>query len=85
MTGPSAGGTSAGGSAETPEFQILTAREVSVPFAVTRQPEVSPEVLRIRSDFLAGKDLPREDIERLIASAEPRPDGTPTNGNCGVC
>jgi hypothetical protein len=80
MTGPSAGGTSAGGSAETPEFQILTAREVSVPIAVTRQPEVSPELLRIRSDFLAGQDVPREDLARLI-----RQSAEGGNGNCGVC
>jgi hypothetical protein len=66
--------------AGNPEVHILTAREVSVPI-VTRGPqEVSPRLLKLRSDFLAGKELSSDELGELINTA-----AEPSNGNCNIC
>lgn len=63
-----------------PEIQILTAKDVSVPVFRTDF-DVSPEIIKLRSDFLAGRELSREDIGKMLrASAEGG-----GNGNCNIC
>lgn len=80
-TGPSAESTSESGPvAGNPEVHILTAREVSVPIVTTAPREVTPEFLKLRSDFLAGKELSREAMGELMKSAEGG-----GNGNCNIC
>jgi len=65
------------------EVHILTAREVSVPI-VTRTPQdVPPELLRLRSDFLSGKQLSREDMGELLRMSTETGGGG--NGNCNIC
>jgi hypothetical protein len=78
--GPSVGQSSSSGNSEV---QILTAREVSVPIFPTAQQDMPDEVLRIRSDFLAGRQISREDMGELLRmSAE---SGGGGNGNCNIC
>jgi hypothetical protein len=68
------------------EVQIIQAREVSVPVSAVRtgpSPSFSSELLKLRSDFLAGETLSAEDLTRvMVATAE---DTAPTNGNCNLC
>jgi len=82
--GGTIGGTTGGGSGGgSSEGHILTAREVSIPIIPTPAQDVSPELLRLRSDFLAGKQLSREDMGELLRmSAE---SGGGSNTNCGIC
>ena len=67
-----------------PEVQVLQAREVSVPIGAVRpSPSFSPELLKLRSDFLAGEVLSADDLRRvMVATAE---DTAPSNGNCNIC
>lgn len=61
------------------EIQILRASDVELPLTAARG-VATADILRIRSDFLAGKKLTREDLEQLVAGAEGG-----GNGNCGIC
>lgn len=64
-------------------IQILRASNVEVPVGPQTPTPISPEILRIRADFIAGKELASEDIRRLMLSRAEG--GGTTNTNCGLC
>jgi hypothetical protein len=68
------------------QVRLLEAREVSIPIAVTHggtASEPPPEVMKLRADFLAGKELSRDQMGELMRqSAETSGAG---NGNCNIC
>jgi hypothetical protein len=79
VTQPSTGGPTAS------EVQFLHAREISVPIggATGPSPSFSPELVKLRADFLAGRDISADDLNRLmVATAE---DTAPANANCYIC
>jgi hypothetical protein len=64
---------------KTPDVQVLRAKDVEIPLVGSRE-GFSPEVLKLRADFIAGKKLAAEDLNRLVLeSAEGG------NGNCNIC
>ena len=65
-------------------IQVLTARNVSIPIqTLPPAPDLPDDLLKIRTEFLAGNDVSREDLTRLLRSSESG--GGTTNGNCGIC
>ena len=63
------------------DIEIIKARDIQVPVRPVED-FLTPELLKARSAFLAGRDISRDDLARLvIASAE----GGGGNGNCNVC
>jgi hypothetical protein len=60
-------------------FQILRASNVEVPLTAA-QPAFDPEVLKLRSDFLAGRELSPDDLRRVVQEA-----AEGGNGNCNIC
>jgi hypothetical protein len=67
------------------EVQILTAKEVSIPIFPPKTDEMAPEVMQLRADFLAGKQLSREDLGNMMAQAVESGSGGGGNGNCNIC
>jgi len=61
------------------DFQVLRVKEMEVP--LVPQPGPGPEVLRLRSEFLAGKNLSAADLKRIIIAS----DEGGGNGNCYGC
>lgn len=59
-------------------IQILHAADVAVPLVPV---ETAPEILQLRADFFAGKELAAGDLRKLVASSR----FTDTNDNCGIC
>jgi len=70
------------------EVQILTAKEVSIPIFPPKTDEAAataaPEVMKLRADFLAGKQLSREELGTMMAQAVESGSGS-GNGNCNIC
>lgn len=74
-------------SGEGPKVRLLEAREVSIPIAVTPAgggEEMPPEIMRLRADFLAGKELSREQMGELMRQAA-ESSGGGGNSNCNIC
>ena len=70
------------------EVQILTAKEVSIPIFPPKTDEgatPAPEVMQLRADFLAGKQLSREELGTMMAQAVESGSGGGGNGNCNIC
>lgn len=67
-----------------PSVQILRASDVSIPiYPPTPSAEmISPELLKVRSDFLDGKEVPLEGLRMMLRASE---GGGTHNGNCGIC
>ncbi len=84
MTDPTAGSPAADSpTTGSPEVHILQAKEVSIPILAGPPPPPNlPELLRIRSDFMAGRQLSRDDMGALLRTAETGGGG---NGNCNIC
>lgn len=61
------------------DVRILKARDVAVPMVPT-PPSVSAEILRLRSDFLAGRKLTPNELRDLVLASD---EGG--NGNCNIC
>ena len=61
------------------DVQILKARDVAVPMVPTA-PGVSPEILRLRSEFLAGRKLSPDELRDIVLASD---EGG--NGNCNIC
>jgi hypothetical protein len=76
-------GTQAGttGAAAGNSIQVLRASQVEVPMAPSQPLPMSPEFIRIRADFIAGKELSPADLRRIMIRAA---EGG-GNGNCGLC
>ena len=69
--------------AETlPIVGILRATDVSIPLAASNNRELPEEIQRLRTEFLRGKELSREDLSRLVMSGA---EGGGGNGNCNIC
>ena len=60
------------------DAKILKAQYVEIPMAP--QDPLPPEILRLRSDFLAGRELSPMDLKRIILASD---EGG--NGNCNIC
>lgn len=71
-----------------PTVQILQAKEVSIPIAVSAggvsTSEMPPEVMQLRADFLAGRQLSRDQIGELMRQTT-ESGGGGGNGNCNIC
>lgn len=61
-------------------IQIIRAADVSVP-VVPNESKFTPEIERLRGDFLNGKDLSRFDLQRIVEAAA---EGG-GNSNCNIC
>jgi hypothetical protein len=61
-------------------IQIIRAQDVSVP-VMPNEGKFSPEIERLRDDFLNGKDVSRFDLQRIVEAAA---EGG-GNGNCSIC
>lgn len=59
-------------------IQVLHASNVAIPLVPV---EISPEIVQLRSDFFAGKELAAGDLRKLVASAKL----DDTNDNCNIC
>lgn len=71
------------GPANVPEVHILQAKDVSIPIVPSAPPDLPPEILKLRSDFLAGKKLSPEDMGSLLRQTAETGGGG--NGNCNIC
>lgn len=69
--------------AEDQPIKFIRAADVSVPLIDNPVIDESPEMVKLREAFFAGKDLKRDELERLVASGAEGGGGG--NGNCNIC
>lgn len=64
--------------------QVLRASDVSIPiYPPTLAAEmISPELMKLRTDFLAGKEISPQGLRMMVRASE---GGGTSNGNCGIC
>lgn len=63
-------------------IEVLRAGDVTVPLVRTED-SLPPEMVELRNQFMAGKNLAEKDLARLVQATAAKL--AETNGNCNVC